>query len=255
MSGAHTHSVYRHGHSRVHRLPAHVKLVAALAFTLTVVATPREQVWAFGAYAVLVGVAVAAARLRVTHVVGHLAVELPFVLFAFSLPFLTGGPEVSVLGVGLSRTGLWDGWNILAKATLGVSASLVLASTTSAHELLQGVQRLRAPSLFVQIMSFMVRYVDVVGGEVDRMRVARLSRGFRASRPGHWRVLAQSAGATFIRSYERGERVHLAMLSRGYTGRMPSGPTPVTSAGTWAYALVLPAATLVVAVAAWSPPW
>ena len=34
----------------------------------------------------------------------------------------------------------------------------------------------------------------------------------------HWGVLAKSAGALFIRSYERGERVHLAMLSRGYTG-------------------------------------
>ena len=34
-------------------------------------------------------------------------------------------------------------------------------------------------------------------------------------------TLARSAGALFIRSFERGERVHLAMLSRGYTGRMP----------------------------------
>ena len=37
-------------------------------------------------------------------------------------------------------------------------------------------------------------------------------------------VLARSAGALFSRSYERGERVHLAMLSRGYTGRMPRCP-------------------------------
>ena len=34
----------------------------------------------------------------------------------------------------------------------------------------------------------------------------------------HWGVLAKSAGALFIRSYERGERVHLAMVSRGYAG-------------------------------------
>jgi cobalt/nickel transport system permease protein len=33
-------------------------------------------------------------------------------------------------------------------------------------------------------------------------------------------VLASTAGALFIRSYERGERVHLAMLSRGYDGRI-----------------------------------
>ena len=36
-----------------------------------------------------------------------------------------------------------------------------------------------------------------------------------------WPVLARSIGSLFIRSYERGERVHLAMLSRGSTGRMP----------------------------------
>ena len=53
------------------------------------------------------------------------------------------------------------------------------------------------------------------------MRIARESRGFDARDVRHWPVLARSAGALFIRSYERGERVHLAMLSRGYTGTMP----------------------------------
>ena len=48
-----------------------------------------------------------------------------------------------------------------------------------------------------------------------------ISRGFTPRNPKHWPVLARSAGALFIRSYERGERVHLAMLSRGYTGKMP----------------------------------
>jgi cobalt/nickel transport system permease protein len=54
-----------------------------------------------------------------------------------------------------------------------------------------------------------------------RMKVARESRGFRARTVRAWPVLATTAGALFIRSYERGERVHLAMLSRGYDGSMP----------------------------------
>ena len=54
------------------------------------------------------------------------------------------------------------------------------------------------------------------------MRVALASRGFSARDPRHWPVLARSVGALFIRSYERGERVHLAMLSRGHgTGAAP----------------------------------
>jgi cobalt/nickel transport system permease protein len=67
----------------------------------------------------------------------------------------------------------------------------------------------------------MVRYLDVVTGEMHRMRIAAEARGFSARNPRHWPVLARSTGALFIRSYERGERIHLAMLSRGYAGRMP----------------------------------
>ncbi|HRE03653.1 MAG TPA: CbiQ family ECF transporter T component, partial [Ilumatobacteraceae bacterium] len=36
------------------------------------------------------------------------------------------------------------------------------------------------------------------------------------------RPIAASLGTLFVRSYEHGERVHLAMLSRGFTGSMPS---------------------------------
>ena len=92
-------------------------------------------------------------------------------------------------------------------------ASLVLAATTEPRDLLAGLERLRVPALLVQIMTFMVRYLEVIAGELradaDRPRVARL----RGPASVAWPVLAPAAGALFIRSYERGERVHLAMLS------------------------------------------
>jgi cobalt/nickel transport system permease protein len=59
-------------------------------------------------------------------------------------------------------------------------------------------------------------------------------------------VIARSAGALFIRSYERGERVHLAMLSRGYSGQMPITQEISASAGQWGAALALPLAALAV---------
>ena len=86
---------------------------------------------------------------------------------------------------------------------------------------MRGLEILRLPSMLVQIATFMLRYLNVVTDEMERMRVARASRGFDAKGLRHWRVLANSAGALFIRSYERGERVHLAMLSRGYSGELP----------------------------------
>ena len=100
-------------------------------------------------------------------------------------------------------------------------ASLRLGEPTEPRALLLGLERLRLPQQLVQIMGFMIRYVDVVTDEMRRMRIARESRGFTARNPRHWPVVARSLGALFIRSYERGERVHLAMVSRGYTGRLP----------------------------------
>jgi cobalt/nickel transport system permease protein len=252
MGAGHVHQLYRHDDTVVHRLPAHVKLVALLAFVLLVVATPREAFWAFAAYAVLLGVVVGLARLPPTLVLRRMVVEVPFVVFALLLPFVALGPEVEVLGVSVSQDGLLAAWNILAKGTLGVVASIVLAATTDARALLVGLQRLHLPPTLVEIASFMVRYGDVVAGDMRRMRVARESRGFEARHLGHLRVVATSAGALFIRSYERGERVHLAMLSRGYTGRMPVFDQAAVTARQWLTAAVVPLGALVVATLAWT---
>jgi cobalt/nickel transport system permease protein len=148
-------------------------------------------------------------------------IEVPFLAFALLLPFVATGPRTEFLGLTVSASGLLAAWTLVVKGTLGVLASLTLAATTEPRDLLIGLERLRLPDQLVQIMAFMVRYLDLVTGEMARMKVARESRGFSPRNPRHWPVLARSAGALFIRSYERGERVHLAMLSRGYTGRMP----------------------------------
>jgi len=196
-------------------------VLALVGFMLVVVATPRE--W-FAAYAFFLAVLVtvgAVARVRPGWVLKRMVVETPFVIFALLMPFIAHGPRVEVLGLSLSESGLLSAWGLLVKGTLGVIAGLLLAATTTPQELVHGLERLRLPQQLVQIMAFMVRYLEVVTDEMRRMAVARASRGFEARNPLHWPVLARSVGALFIRSFERGERVHLAMVSRGYTGRMP----------------------------------
>lgn len=221
MGTGHGHKLHFHGHSPVHRAPAHLKVLALLAFAIVVVATPRDAYPLFAVYALLLGVVVGVSRVPPAYLLKRMVVEVPFVVFAALLPFVATGPQTELLGVGVSRNGLEAGIALLIKGTLGVLASLTLAATTEPQDLLVGLERLRLPSQLVQIMAFMVRYLDVVTGEMQRMKIARESRGFSSRDPRQWPVLARSAGALFIRSYERGERVHLAMLSRGYTGRMP----------------------------------
>ncbi|MEU4263322.1 cobalt ECF transporter T component CbiQ [Streptomyces sp. NPDC025273] len=252
MGAGHAHKLYRHGHSPVHDLPPHCKLVAVLCFVVVVVSTPREALWAFALYAVLLAAVAATARIPAGFLLKRLVIEVPFVAFALLMPFVVPGEQTELLGISVSVPGLWGAWNVLAKGTLGVAASIVLASTTELRSLLLGLQRLGLPPLLVQIASFMIRYGDVITDELRRMSIARRSRGFEARGVRHWGVLAKTMGALFIRSYERGERVHLAMVSRGYTGRMPVIDEVTASRTQWASASVLPVLALVVCLLGWT---
>lgn len=246
MGAGHGHHLHYHGHSPVHRLPAHVKLVALFAFVFVVVATPGTWYAAFAGYAALLAVAVVRTRVPPAYLARRMVVEVPFLFFALLMPFVATGPRVEVGPLTLSQAGLQGAFTLLAKGTLGVVASLVLATTTEPRDLVAGLQRLRLPGQLVEIMSFMIRYLEVVTGDLQRMRIARESRGFRARSLRAWPALAATAGTVFIRSYERGERIHLAMLARGYSGSLPATRTMTATRSQWAHASLLPALALAV---------
>ncbi|MFZ4064466.1 MAG: cobalt ECF transporter T component CbiQ [Candidatus Nanopelagicaceae bacterium] len=218
--------LYIHRHSVVHSAPAHLKILAGLLFIIVGVATSISNWQAFACYFLLIGSVLAIAKLPVKKILARATVEIPFVLFAFLMPFFGTGEKFEILGLSLYREGLLAGAAIIAKGTLGLLVAITLSGSTKAREIIGGLERLRLPALMVQIATFMLRYVNVVSDEMERMKVARISRGFEARGIADWKILAQAAGALFIRSYERGERVHLAMLSRGYSGNMPTIDKP-----------------------------
>lgn len=245
------HPLYRPGHTPVHRLPGEVKIAASVAFTVAVVATPRQAVWAFGCYALLLVAVMAVARITPLWLAKRSLIEVPFVALAVLLPFAEGGPYLHWLGLELSASGLWGAFNILAKATLGVWASLTLAATTDVTALLSGLHRLRCPAVIIQLATFMVRYVHVLTTQARLMRLARISRGDDPRFLWQLKGFATGVGTLFLRSFERGERVYVAMLSRGYDGRMPLGSQrPAAAALDWACAAVPPVAAAAIATTA-----
>jgi cobalt/nickel transport system permease protein len=238
MSAGHTYPLYRPGTSVVHRLPAHVKIVVAVVMVLAVVATPREAFAVFGLHLLLlVGVWIAA-RIPPGWLAARALIEAPFVVLAVLLPFFAAGERIEWLGMSLSLPGLLAGWNILIKGTLGVLISVTLAATTPLRDLVGGLSRLRVPAMITVIATLMLRYLEVIAAEARRMRLARLSRGHDPRFVWQLGATVRGVGTLFLRSYERGERVHLAMLSRGYTGTMPALGATAASRATWGRAIV-----------------
>ena len=221
MGAGHGHRLHFHGHSVVHRAPAHVKLLTLLGFVLFAVAVPAGWWAAYGVLALVLAGVVLVSRVPPLYLAARMWIEVPFLVFAVLLPFVATGPRVTVGLLSVSEPGLVAAGALVCKGTLGVLASLTLAATTEPQAVLRGLRRLHLPDLMVQIMTFMLRYVDVVTDDLSRMTRAMRARGYDPRSPRHWPVLARTLGALFIRSYERGERVHLAMLSRGYDGRLP----------------------------------
>jgi cobalt/nickel transport system permease protein len=247
-AGVHT-PLYVAGDTQIHALAPECKLLATFAFVFAVVATPRDAFWAFGAYAVALAAIAFMARIPARVMLRRLVIELPFVGFAVLLPIIGSAPHTEVLGMSLSVPGLWGAWNILVKGTLGVAATGILVATTDVRDLLQGLERLHVPRAFTAIATFMIRYAEVIVGELRAMRIARISRGHDPRWIWQARAVAATAGTLFIRSYERGERVYLAMASRGYGAEVVT-PAVRAPAADWALALSVPVAAAVVAVVA-----
>jgi cobalt/nickel transport system permease protein len=228
-----------------HLLPSHLKILAVLAFISVSVSTPITRWPAFIAFFILLVATAYTSKIPLPLLFKRALIEIPFIFFAILMPFFGTGEKFEIVGVEVYREGLLAGTSIVVKGTLGVLAAVILSTTTTAREILRGLERLKLPAVMVQIASFMLRYVNVISDEMERMKVARESRGFLATGIKHWKVLATSAAALFIRSYERGERVHLAMLSRGFDGNLPSLAIDKVTSRHWISALSVPGSALV----------
>jgi len=213
--------------SAVHRLDARAKLLG-LAGLAVIAATSPPAAWPLLACcAALLATVAAAARVPARVLWSRALVILPLVvLAAASLPFVRhGGAEHALGPLRVSDAGLTVFGAAVAKAAVGTLSAILLAATTSVPAALEALRRLRAPALLVAIAGVTWRYVFVLAGEVGRMRTALAARGHRPRHLLHGAATGRLATALFLRAHARGERVHVAMAARGWSG------VPATPAG------------------------
>jgi len=232
--------------SPIHHLDARAKILVFFTLIVVGVSSPPNAFLLFGFLALtLISIALLA-RLPLGHLAKKILVILPFLfLVTLSIPFMKkdmvgGGYNLGLGGLSVSKSGLWILWNVVIKACLGVFSIILLSSTTSFPDLIKGMERLRTPRIFTVLTSFMYRYSFILIDEIHRMKRARDSRCFGGKWFWHSKVIGHMVGSLFLRSFHRGERVYLAMLSRGYQGTMPETSVGRFGRGEWLFLFIAP---------------
>ncbi len=197
--------------SRLHRMDPRMKIVMFSGIVLFVLMAPPKNPEVLFFYGAVVLGLVKLSCVPLCFVFLRSLAILPFALFAAFSLLLPATPERFVL-FGM----------LVVKAYLSIVSMTLLISTTKFADLLKALEKMRCPFLFVMILSFMYRYLYLIIDEFMRLNQARESRCAVKTRNTGLKLKAMSsmAGTLLIRSFERGESVHMAMCSRGYTGEI-----------------------------------
>jgi cobalt/nickel transport system permease protein len=187
--------------SPVHRLSAGVKLVAAF---VVVIASVAFRFWTLHLlFVALLALVLLVSRVPVRFVATRLLMLEPMVLGISALSLFR--PD----GIALFL-------QVILRTNLSLLAMVLLSSTTPFGELLRILRRMKTPPLFVTVLALMYRYIFVIVDEGERLSRARESRTFVPGRRVAWRMRATVISQLLLRSSERAERIHAAMVARGW---------------------------------------
>ncbi len=210
--------------SFIHGLDPRSKIAGLFAFVLFVVFTPPSSYISFLCFLALLSLLILFSKIPVVQLLRRLFIVIPFVLMAaIFIPFFKEGRVMGSFSAGpVSLHVTYDGllilWGVFIKSSLCTLAMALLFMSTNFTSLLKAFEKLHVPPIFVMMISFMYRYIFVIEDEFMKLRIAKESRTFGGSAWFHTKAYASMLGVMFLRSYERGENVYLAMCARGFDG-------------------------------------
>jgi len=195
-------------------------ILTTLAFLVVVVSFPRHEVAALLPLALYPVVLARLGRIPLPMVGSRVLLALPFVLMVGLFnPLFDTSPRAELLGQSIS-----GGWlsfaSIMVRAALAVAAATVLFATAGMPRICAGLNRMGVPAVLTTQLLLLQRYSLVLAGELGRMNLAR---ELRSAERGDMSlaVYGPVLGNLLLRAVERAERIHQAMLSRGFSGSLP----------------------------------
>lgn len=205
--------------SPVHRLDARAKAIVTLAFVLVVMSFPRHEVSPLVPLLLYPVILTSLGRIPARELFKKILVAAPFALVIGMFNPLMDRHPVAAAGP-FTMTGGWLSLaSIMLRFILTVWAALALVACTGMFRLAAGLEQLGIPRVFVVQLLFLHRYLFVVADEGARMMrsVDLRAAGKTALR---LRVYGSLLGNLLLRSMDRAERVHRAMMSRGFNGEI-----------------------------------
>jgi cobalt/nickel transport system permease protein len=211
---------FSEGESFLHRLDPRVKLCVAIPYTLVIALSNRTPV---SLSALLISlILLAVSGISIGQLLRNLTMLFVFIaLLWISLPLSIPGEVLFSVGpLHASLEGVDRALSITLKSLSIVFLVVVLLGTSTVFALVHGLSHLRLPKKLLYLTFLSYRYIHVIHHEYMRLRDAMKIRGFRPGTNLHtYRTYGYLIGMLLIRSYERSERIHQAMLCRGFHGR------------------------------------
>jgi cobalt/nickel transport system permease protein len=205
------------GNSIIHNLDPRVKIIVVVLFSV-VVATSSKFLALLPALAIslfLVGMA----KLPIKQVLYRLLLVNGLILFLwFVLPFTYNGQKLFTIGPFIAtKEGILLAGQITVKSNSILLSMIALLSTTRIFSLGHAMGQLHFPDKITHLFLFTFRYIHVIYKEYHKLINAMKVRGFVPGTNMHtYKSYAYLVGMLLVRSYDRAERIHKAMLCRGF---------------------------------------
>lgn len=206
----HTHARLR---SSLHQFDARVKLVCASALVAAILIVPIAHNARLALYAGLLLALAILSRLPLRYLLTRAIILLPFLIIgALALPFVGADLRADAVALYVSIAG---------KCMLALLTTSVLMGTTPVVDLLRAGQALGFPRTVTALLGFAMTYLATLTDEARAMVTARDCRGRVRGAIRSVAVAASMMRTLMVRTFERAQRIALAMVARGYNGRMP----------------------------------
>jgi cobalt/nickel transport system permease protein len=205
------------GDSGIHRLDARAKVLVTLVFIVSVVSFDKYDFAPLIPFFIFPAFMIARAGLPLLYIVRKTIIICPFVL-AVGIFNPVFDREILVQLGSLSISGGWISFaSILVRTALTVGAAFILIAVSGFTGVCQALEQLGMPRLFAVQLNLLYRYIFVLTEEASRVSRARELRSFGRGGLGI-KSYASLTGSLLLRTWELAERLHMAMLARGFTG-------------------------------------